>query len=149
MSAAAQQFATIDTRAWANAAAAAALFATQLHANTAQMSQAEQHQQLQQAALNLVSLQNYPPLADYARNMAMVPGSPNQERRASANEALIGLNSYAHMLAAYSTMGIYAGSGAGGAAATTPDRAGSSASNNPTTRYASAMQTVCYFDISL
>uniref|UniRef100_A0A915D956 non-specific serine/threonine protein kinase n=1 Tax=Ditylenchus dipsaci TaxID=166011 RepID=A0A915D956_9BILA len=93
LSAAAQQFAVDTTRAWANAAAAAAMqlqFASQL--------QQTHQQQLQQAALNLVSLQNFP--FDYARMMHV----PNQERRASANEALLGLNGYAHLLAACSTM---------------------------------------------
>ncbi|KAI1732218.1 protein kinase domain-containing protein [Ditylenchus destructor] len=112
LSAAAQQFAVDTTRAWANAAAAAALqlqFASQL--------QQTHQQQLQQAALNLVSLQNFP-FVDYARMMHV----PNQERRASANEALLGMNGYAHLLAACSTMGV---SAAGG---TLPDRSASSAS---------------------
>jgi hypothetical protein len=67
LSAAAQQFATIDTRAWANAAAAAALFASQFSNS---MTQQQHHHQLQQAALNLVSLQqggNCTLPADYAR----------------------------------------------------------------------------------
>src|SRR4051794_25836821 len=51
-----------------------------------------------------------------------------EERRASANEALLGLNSYAHLLAAYSTMGIYGGGG-GAPPPMSSDRAASSASN--------------------
>ena len=102
LNAAAQQFAVDTTRAWANAAAAAALFASQLQQQNSGSSSTGAQQQLQQAAaLNLVSLQNFP-FVDYARMMHV----PNQERRASANEALLGLNSYAHLLAACSTLGM-------------------------------------------
>ena len=69
LNAAAQQFAVDTTRAWANAAAAAALFASQLQQQNSGSSNTGAQQQLQQAAaLNLVSLQNFP-FVDYARMM--------------------------------------------------------------------------------
>nr|CAD2189428.1 unnamed protein product [Meloidogyne enterolobii] len=107
LNAVAQQFAVDTTRAWANAAAAAALFASQIQQQNSSGGSSSGTAALQQAAaLNLVSLQNFP-FVDYARMIHV----PNQERRASANEALLGLNSYAHLLA--STMGVGSGGGNG------------------------------------
>ncbi|CAK5073695.1 unnamed protein product [Meloidogyne enterolobii] len=109
LNAVAQQFAVDTTRAWANAAAAAALFASQIQQQNSSGGSSSGTAALQQAAaLNLVSLQNFP-FVDYARMIHV----PNQERRASANEALLGLNSYAHLLAACSTMGVGSGGGNG------------------------------------
>ncbi|KAL7070169.1 hypothetical protein ACQ4LE_010580 [Meloidogyne hapla] len=109
LNAVAQQFAVDTTRAWANAAAAAALFASQIQQQNSSGGSSSGTAALQQAAaLNLVSLQNFP-FVDYARMIHV----PNQERRASANEALLGLNSYAHLLAACSTMGVGGGGGTG------------------------------------
>lgn len=74
LNAAAQQFAVDTSRAWANAAAAAALFASQLQQQNSGSSgvgptaAAAQQQFQQAAALNLVSLQNFP-FVDYARMM--------------------------------------------------------------------------------
>jgi hypothetical protein len=86
LNAAAQQFAVDTSRAWANAAAAAALFASQLQQQNSGSSgvgptvAAAQQQFQQAAALNLVSLQNFP-FVDYARmmhvpNRKWIYGSP-------------------------------------------------------------------------
>uniref|UniRef100_A0A914D6B2 non-specific serine/threonine protein kinase n=1 Tax=Acrobeloides nanus TaxID=290746 RepID=A0A914D6B2_9BILA len=79
--------------AWANAAAMA-LATMQLQRQV----QAQQEQLNSYAAL--AGLSNMP-LVDYTRGMKV----PQPERRASANEAMLGLNNYAHLLAACSTIG--------------------------------------------
>lgn len=70
LNAAAQQFAvdTTTRNAWANAAAAAALFASQLQQQNSGSFGIGCAQLQQAAALNLVSLQNFP-FVDYARMM--------------------------------------------------------------------------------
>ncbi|KAH7711196.1 Protein KIN-29 [Aphelenchoides avenae] len=105
---AAQQLGFDSTNAWAqaNAAAAAALATMQLQQ---QRNLFQQHAQ-QAAVMNLAAFHNYPPI-DYARTMRV----PTQERRSSANEAMLGLNGYAHLLAACSTLGITAAADRNGA----------------------------------
>ncbi|KAE9555339.1 hypothetical protein FO519_001421 [Halicephalobus sp. NKZ332] len=66
-------------------------------ANLARIEQIQRQQIVQQQTIN-----NIP------NNMPFVNIPVSQERRASANEALLGLNSYAHLLAACSTIGMTA-----------------------------------------
>ncbi|KAI3407707.1 hypothetical protein GPALN_014360 [Globodera pallida] len=117
---------------------AAALFASQLQQQHSCSSDATRQQLQHAAALNLVSLQNFP-FVDYAARMMHVP---TQERRASANEALLGLDSYAHLLAACSTMGMGGGNGGGGGNGAATVVADGSAVDQQHTRCSSSQSTL-------
>uniref|UniRef100_A0A7E4W5C1 non-specific serine/threonine protein kinase n=1 Tax=Panagrellus redivivus TaxID=6233 RepID=A0A7E4W5C1_PANRE len=64
---------------------------------------AQELQRQHQLVANTRNIINWPTTMPFVNAM---PAQAQQERRASANEALLGLHSYAHLLAAVSTMGI-------------------------------------------